>query len=620
MRSRPSATDQTSPGQTTASQTAGAKQSRSRALGKQERARLARLLSYTRPYRGALIGGMVAVAVAGALSLAFPLLVRDLLNSAFAPDAASSPARAALDRTAVLLFVLMAVQAAFNYLRTKLLGSVGESVVADLRKALFGHLLSLEVDFFETRKTGEVLSRLTSDVATVQASVSQALAQILNQALTLFGGVGVLLFLNWRLTLVMLAVVPAAVAVAALFGRALRRASTRFQDSLAHANADAEEAIAGIRVVKSFTAETFETARYGRRIQEALDVALARVRLRALFAPTLILGFSSAMAVVLWYGGRLALSGQLLGGDLVAFLLITVFVAGSLGTFTGLWAQLQESLGASERIFEILDQQPTLSQPVAAGAARERAVVKGKAALSFRGVSFTYPTGETAVLKDIELEVAAGEVVALVGPSGSGKSTLVGLVPRFFDPTRGSVALAGTDLRELDLQALRKSIAIVPQETYLFSGSVAENIRYGRTDASDEEVRRAAADADALDFIEELPNGFDTEVGERGVRLSGGQRQRIAIARALIKDPAVLILDEATSSLDSESESQVQAALTRLMQGRTTLVIAHRLATIRGADRIVVLDGGRIVDQGDHAALMARGGLYADLHELQFAT
>lgn len=604
-----------------ASQTAGAKQSRSRALGKQERARLARLLSYTRPYRGALIGGMIAVAIAGALSLAFPLLVRDLLNSAFAPDAAASPARAALDRTAVLLFVLMAVQAAFNYLRAKLLGSVGESVVADLRKALFGQLLSLEIDFFETRKTGEVLSRLTSDVATVQASVSQALAQILNQALTLFGGVAVLLFLNWRLTLVMLAVVPATVAVAALFGRALRRASTRFQDSLAHANADAEEAIAGIRVVKSFTAESFETARYGRRIQEALEVALARVRLRALFGPTLILGFSTAMAVVLWYGGRLALSGQLLSGDLVAFLLITVFVAGSLGTFTGLWAQLQESLGASERIFEILDQQPTLPQRVTGdGATAERAVEKDQAALSFKGVSFTYPTGETEVLKDIELEVAAGEVVALVGPSGSGKSTLVGLVPRFFDPTRGCVALAGTDLRELNLRALRKNIAIVPQETYLFSGSVAENIRYGRTEASDEEVRRAAADADALDFIEELPNGFDTEVGERGVRLSGGQRQRIAIARALIKDPAVLILDEATSSLDSESESQVQAALTRLMLGRTTLVIAHRLATIRGADRIVVLDGGRIVDQGDHAALMARGGLYADLHELQFAT
>lgn len=578
-----------------------------------------RLLSYTRPYRGALVGGMAAVAVAGALSLAFPLLVRDLLNTAFAPGAADAAARSSLDRTAILLFVLMAAQSAFNYLRTRLLGGVGESVVADLRKELFEHLLSLEVDFFESRKTGEVLSRLTSDVATVQASVSQALAQILNQALTLVGGLVVLLVLNWRLTLVMLAVVPAAVAVAALFGRALRRASTRFQDSLANANADAEEAIAGIRVVKSFTAEPFEASRYGRRIQEALAVALARVRLRALFAPSLILAFSAAMAVVLWYGGRLAISGQLLGGDLVAFLLITVFVAGSLGTFTGLWAQLQESLGASERIFEILDQQPTLASEQLSSAAN-RAAEKGEASLSFKRVGFTYPAAQTPVLRDVDLEVEAGEVVALVGPSGAGKSTLVGLVPRFFDPTSGSVELAGYDLRTLDLTALRRSIAIVPQETYLFSGSVAENIRYGRLDASEAEIVKAAADADALGFIEALPQGFDTEVGERGVRLSGGQRQRIAIARALVKDPAVLILDEATSSLDSESEAQVQAALARLMRGRTTLVIAHRLATVRAADRIVVLDRGRIVDQGEHSALLARGGLYADLHRLQFAT
>ncbi len=586
-------------------------------LGRLERARLLRLLSYTGPYRGALLGGMAAVAVAGALSLAFPLLVRDLLNTAFAPGAADAAARSSLDRTAISLFVLMAVQSAFNYLRARLLGGVGESVVADLRRALFEHLLSLEVDFFESRKTGEVLSRLTSDVATVQASVSQALAQILNQALTLFGGLIVLLVLNWRLTLVMLAVVPAAVAVAGLFGRALRRASTRFQDSLANANADAEEAIAGIRVVKSFTAEPFEAARYGRRIQEALSVALARVRLRALFAPSLILAFSAAMAVVLWYGGRLALSGQLLGGDLVAFLLITVFVAGSLGTFTGLWAQLQESLGASERIFEILDMQPTLESGRSLSG---RAADKGEASLSFKGVDFVYPGGQSPVLQDVDLEVAAGEIVALVGPSGAGKSTLVGLVPRFFDPTSGSVAIGGADLRSLDLTALRRSIAIVPQETYLFSGSVAENIRYGRPDATAAEVRRAAEDADSLDFIEALPQGFDTEVGERGVRLSGGQRQRIAIARALVKDPAVLILDEATSSLDSESEAQVQAALARLMRGRTTLVIAHRLATVRSADRIVVLERGRIVDQGDHHALLARGGLYADLYRLQFAT
>ncbi len=586
-------------------------------LGRDERAHLRRLLSYTRRYRAALLGGMVAVAVAGLLSLAFPLLVRDLLNSAFSPAVAREAARQALDRTAALLFGLLAVQGVFNYLRARLLGQVGERVVADLRRELFEHLLSLEVDFFEARKTGEVLSRLTSDVASVQASVSQTLAQLLNQALTLIGGMAVLLALNWRLTLVMLAVVPAAVAVAAFFGRALRRASTRFQDSLALANADAEEAIAGIRVVKSFTAEGFEARRYGDRVDRALALALERVGVRALFAPTLILTFSAAMAVVLWYGGRLAITGALLGGDLVAFLLITVFVAGSLGTFTGLWAQLQESLGASRRIFELLDERPTLDSGEAAAI---RAGASGVADLDFAGVSFAYPGDPTPVLQAVALEVPAGQVVALVGPSGAGKSTLVGLVPRFYDPTSGSVSLAGRDLRAYDLASLRRCIAIVPQETYLFSGSVADNIRYGRPTASDAEVRAAAEDANALGFIEELPNGFATEVGERGVRLSGGQRQRIAIARALIKDPAVLILDEATSSLDSESEAQVQAALARLMRGRTTLVIAHRLATVQSADAIVVLDRGRIVDRGRHAELLARGGLYADLHRLQFAT
>lgn len=600
-----------------------------RRLGAAERTRLARLLGYTKPYLGALALGMVAVALAGALSLAFPLLVRDLLNSAFAPGVTPAAARGALDRTAVLLFSLMAVQAVFNYFRANLLGRVGEQVVADIRRQLFGHLMRLEVDFFESRKTGEVLSRLTSDVASVQAVVSRALAQLLNQSITLLGGLAVLFVLNWRLTLVMLAVVPPSVLIASLFGRALRQASTRFQDSLARANADAEEAIAGIRVVKSFTAEAFESRRYDVRVDDSLAAALGRVRLRSLFIPTMILGFSAAMAVVLWYGGRLAVTGQLLGGDLVAFLLITVFVAGSLGSFTDLWAQLQESIGASQRIFEILDEQPSLTSGAAAGASAPATVVESEAlaaaapvphGIAFEDVWFTYPVGDRPVLQGIDLTVAPGEVVALVGPSGAGKSTLVGLVPRFFDPTGGKVTFGGVDLRRFALADLRRRIAIVPQETYLFSGSVADNIGYGREGATAAEIRAAADDAYATGFVNELPSGFDTDVGERGVRLSGGQRQRIAIARALLKDPQVLILDEATSSLDSESEALVQAALERLMAGRTTLVIAHRLSTVQSADRIVVLNRGRIIDQGSHRELLARGGLYADLYRLQLAT
>jgi subfamily B ATP-binding cassette protein MsbA len=573
-------------------------------------------LSYTAPYRRLLVAGMVAVAIAGAMGLAFPLLIRDLLNTAFAADVAADSARAALNRTAVLLFGLMIVQSAFNYLRTFSLGKLGEAVVADLRKSVFGHLLTLSVSFFETRKTGEITSRLTSDIATVQAAVSQALAQILNQTITLLGGIVVLFVLEARLTLVMLAVVPPVVLAGAFFGRRLQRVSTGFQDRVALANADAEEAIAGIRVVKSFTAEQTEAARYAASIDQSFTMAMNRVRLRALFTPAVILAVFAGLGVVLWYGGRLALAGTLQGGDLIAFLLITMFVAGSIGSFTGLWAQLQESIGASKRIFELLDERSDIVDPVA-----PRALTRTDGIVAFEDVSFRYGgRGEALVLDGVNLTAVTGEVIALVGPSGAGKSTIVSLIPRFYDPTSGRVTLDGIDLRELSVDELRSHVGIVPQETLLFSGSIEENIRYGRPGASFEEVRDAAVAADAHGFIVEFEDGYATTVGERGVKLSGGQRQRIAIARALLKNPRILILDEATSSLDSESESQVRAALDRLMVGRTTFVIAHRLSTVVNADRIVVIDDGRVVQVGRHAELMREGGLYRDLFELQLSS
>jgi subfamily B ATP-binding cassette protein MsbA len=559
---------------------------------------------------------MVAVAVAGAMGLAFPLLIRDLLNTAFAADVSADSARAALNRTAVLLFGLMLVQSAFNYLRTFSLGKLGESVVADLRKSVFGHLLTLGVSFFETRKTGEITSRLTSDIATVQAAVSQALAQILNQSITLLGGLVVLFVLEARLTLVMLAVIPPVVLAGAFFGRRLQRVSTGFQDRVALANADAEEAIAGIRVVKSFTAEATETARYAASIDQSFAMAMTRVRLRALFTPAVILAVFAGLGVVLWYGGRLALAGSLQGGDLIAFLLITMFVAGSIGSFTGLWAQLQESIGASKRIFELLDESSDIVEPTT-----PHPLPTTQGVVSFEDVSFRYGgRGEALVLDAVNLTAATGEVIALVGPSGAGKSTIVGLIPRFYDPTGGRVTLDGIDLRELSVEELRSHVGIVPQETLLFSGSIEENIRYGRPGASFEEVRDAAVAADAHDFIVEFADGYATTVGERGVKLSGGQRQRIAIARALLKNPRILILDEATSSLDSESESQVRRALERLMVGRTTFVIAHRLSTVVTADRIVVIDDGRVVQVGRHAELMREGGLYRELFELQLSS
>ncbi len=576
---------------------------------------LRRLLAFTRPYRVRLAVGIVAVGISSAFGLAFPLLIRDLFNTAFGGAAFGGTGGAAgLTRIALTLTGLFVLQAVFNYVRTYNLGLVGEALVADLRRTLFGHVIGLSVRFFEERKTGEITSRLTSDIGTVQNAVSQALAQFVNQLITLVGGIVVLLVLDLRLTLVMLAIVPAVVLAGAAFGRRLRRISTRFQDAVGDANANAEEAISGIRVVQSFTAEGLERERYGSAIDISYALALKRLRVRALFIPTVILAMFLGIGVVLFYGSRLVLSGALQGGDLIAFLLITVFVAGSIGTFTGLYAQLQEALGASKRIFELLDARSELEEPE-----RPVRLATPRGEVRFDGVAFRYGGREsTLVLDGIDLEAPPGTVLALVGPSGAGKSTLVSLVPRFYDPSEGRILLDGVDLRDLPLAELRGHIGIVPQETQLFSGTVADNIRYGRPGADDDAVVRAARAAHADDFIRAFPDGYATLVGERGVKLSGGQRQRVAIARALLKDPRILILDEATSSLDSESEALVQEALQRLMVGRTTFVIAHRLSTVLGADRLLVLDGGRIVQRGTHRALLEQGGLYRELFERQF--
>ena len=563
-----------------------------------------------RPYATPLLWGIGAVVVAGGLQLAFPLLVRDLFNEAFVQEIESA---AGLDGIVLLLVAIFAVQAIFNFFRTYLLGIVGEGVVADLRKAVFSHLIGLPVAFFEERKTGEITSRLTSDVGTLQTLVSTALANFVNQSILLLGGAIVLFVINARLTLLMLAVVPAVIVAGAFFGRRLRQISLGFQDRVAEANASAEEAIQGIRVVKSFTAESKEAHRYGVQIDGSFALGRRRAMVRAIFVPSIIMAMFVGISVVLWYGGRQVVQGALLPGDLIAFLFLTIFIAGSVASFTGLYSQVQEAIGASKRIFELLDTTgdvPDPVEPVTLGAVR--------GSVRFEGVSFRYRDREEQVLEHIELEARPGEVLALVGPSGAGKSTLVTLLPRFYDPTSGRILLDGIDLRDVALDELRRNIGIVPQETQLFSGTIAENILYGRPAASRDEVVAAARAANAHDFVAAFPEAYETIVGERGLKLSGGQRQRIAIARALLKNPRILVLDEATSSLDSESEALVQAALDHLMTGRTTFVIAHRLSTVVGADRIVVLDGGRIVEQGSHRELYAAGGLYRSLYARQF--
>lgn len=572
---------------------------------------LRRAFAFTKPYRRRLLIGMLATVVASVLSLALPLLARQLFNEAF-DELGTNLAATGLNSILFMMIGLFLLEAVFAFLRSYNLALVGEGVVADVRTKLFSHILNLPLPFFQARRTGEITSRLTSDIATMQGAVSQTLAQFTSQFVALLGGIIVLLFINSRLTLFLLAVVPLVVVAAILFGRFLRGISTRFQDSVATANASAEEAIGGIRVVKSFVTEHFESERYGNLIGESYALARKRARGRAVFLPITGLLVATGIAFVLWYGGQQVLRGDLLPGDLVAFLILTITIGAAVGSLTSLYSQLQEAMGASRRIFELLDMEAglrTAENPAPLGQ------VRGD--VEFTGVSFAYAEGPE-VLHGVNLSARAGEVVALVGPSGAGKTSLVMLLPRFFDPQEGRITLDGIPLDGVNVDELRRNIGVVFQETVLFSGTIRDNIRYGSEGADDAAIMRAAADANALEFIERLPDGMDTLVGERGLTLSGGQRQRIAIARALLKDPRILILDEATSSLDSESESLVQAALDRLMQGRTTFVIAHRLSTVQNADRIVVLEQGRVVQEGSHAALLAAGGLYRELHDRQF--
>lgn len=568
-----------------------------------------RLFRFLLPYKWTFSLGLVFLLLSSLTTLAFPMLLGQLMDTDAQMD---------INRLGLILLAIFLFNAILSFFRILLFEKVAQKTLANIRQHVYAHLIRLPMHFFATRRVGELNSRISSDIALLQSTFTTTSAEFLRQILTILGGIALLVTISIKLTLFMLAIVPVIMIIVVFFGRFIGKLSKETQEKVAASNVIVEETLQGINNVKAFANERFEIARYTVATNSIVQLAIKTAKYRGAFVSFIIFGLFGSIIGVIWYGMLLKEQGLISQGDLFSFVLYTVFVGASIGGIADLYTQLVKSVGASEHLMDILDEkEEQLAEAVSSTSGPT--TITGK--INFEGVKFAYPSrDDVTVLKDISFEVEEGQQIAIVGSSGAGKSTIVSLLMRFYDPISGSIKVDDMPIKDMNLTDFRNQLALVPQEVLLFGGTIKENIGYGDPNASDEAIRSAAEKANALSFITSFPDGFDTIVGERGVQLSGGQRQRIAIARAVLKDPRILILDEATSSLDSESEQLVQDALDKLMKGRTSIVVAHRLSTIRKADQIIVLDQGQIVEVGTHEQLVAEeNGIYAHLSSIQFS-
>lgn len=571
-----------------------------------------RLYSYLKPYKWEYGLGMFFLIGSSLANLVFPKLLGDLVNAGNEGTVATE-----MSRIGILLIVILLVQSVFSYFRTVLFFNVTEKSLADLRQDTYNHLIKLPLKYFEKHRVGELNSRISSDISMLQETLTSTLSQFIRQIVIITGGITLLMLTSFRLTLFMLAVIPAIVIMAVVFGKYIRKLSKRVQKEIAVSNTIVEETLQGIQSVKAYTNEVYEMIRYRKKTNEIAEIGMRSGRYRGAFASFTIFGIFGAMVAVIWKGAILLSEGAIDAGDLFSFVIYTGFIAGTIGGLANVFTSIQRFIGATEDLFEVYEEEQEDLDEVP-DILSSKDVLHGM--IEFKNLSFAYPgRPDELVLKDLNFKILPNQLVALVGVSGSGKTTLSSLVLRLYDVKTGQILFDDTDHKVFNLSAFRSQISLVPQDIFLFGGTIRENIAYGRPDASEQEIIIAAKRANALEFVERFPDGLDTNVGERGTQLSGGQRQRIAIARAVLKDPKILILDEATSSLDSESEKLVQDALEKLMVNRTSIVIAHRLSTIRKADQIFVIDKGRLVEKGDHNELINKDdGIYKHLNELQY--